>query len=130
MTTPSETTRRVGLGLDYGKKDRSRIVNKTDLTKMLPQFYRSCLQSRLSVTQFLTLEILVWVLQFHKQVRIERLAALFPQPILFESRRRHLQRFLILPRVSVPVIGFPVVKCLLRINFKKSSCLIVSIDRT
>jgi hypothetical protein len=118
------------LGLDYGKKDRSRIVNKTDLTKMLPQFYRSCLQSRLSVTQFLTLEILVWVLQFHKQVRIERLAALFPQPILFESRRRHLQRFLILSRVSVPVIGFPVVKYLLRINFKKSSRLIVSIDRT
>jgi hypothetical protein len=31
VTTPSATTRRVGLRLIHGKKDRSRIVNKTDL---------------------------------------------------------------------------------------------------
>ncbi len=29
VTTPSATTRRVGLRLIHGKKDRSRIVNKT-----------------------------------------------------------------------------------------------------
>lgn len=97
---------------------------------MLPQFYRNCLQSRLSATQFLTLEILVVVLQFHKQVRIERLAALFPQPILFESRRRHLQRFLILPQLSLPLLWFPLIKCILRTHVKKASRLIVAIDRT
>ncbi len=51
----------------------------------------------LSASQLLTLEMLVWLLQFHKQVRIERLAACFPLPILYESRRRHVQRFLALP---------------------------------
>ena len=61
---------------------------------MLPQFYQTQLQNRLNPTQYLTLQLLVGLLQFHKQVRIERLAALFPQPILYESRRRNIQRFL------------------------------------
>ena len=56
VTTQSEPTIRVELELTHGKKDRSSIVNKTDLTKMLPQFYRTCLQSRLSAAQLLTLE--------------------------------------------------------------------------
>jgi hypothetical protein len=86
------------------KKDRSHFLNNTDLLIMLPQVYQTCFQSQLSATQFLTLEILVWLLQAYKQVRIERLAALFPQPIKFESRRRRLQRFLILPQVSIPVL--------------------------
>jgi hypothetical protein len=46
---------------------------------MLPQVYQTCFQSQLSANQCLTLEILIWLLQVHKQVRIERLAALFPQ---------------------------------------------------
>jgi len=61
---------------------------------MLPEFYRSHLALRLSKTQLLTLEIVVWLLQVHKNVKIERLAAHFPLPIKYESRRRHLQRFL------------------------------------
>jgi hypothetical protein len=84
------------------EKERSYFVNKTALTKMLPQVYLTCFQSQLSAAELLTLEILVWLLQAHKQVRIERLAALFPQPIKFESRRRRLQRFLILPKLSLP----------------------------
>lgn len=97
---------------------------------MLPQFYRTCFQNQLSATQFLTLEILVWLLQAHKQVRLERLAALFPQPIKFESRRRRLQRFLILPLVSIPVLWFPIIKYILRSQCQKSRQLIVAIDRT
>lgn len=49
---------------------------------MLPQFYHGCLNNYLSESQKLTLEILLWLLQVHKQVKIERLAALFPVPIL------------------------------------------------
>jgi len=48
---------------------------------MLPQVYQTCFQSQLSATQFLTLEILVWLLQAHKQVRIERLADKCPAHI-------------------------------------------------
>jgi hypothetical protein len=67
---------------------------------MLPSFYQSCLKSKLSPAQFITLEILVELLQQERQISIERLATLFPQPILFESRRRNLQRFLSLPQMT------------------------------
>jgi hypothetical protein len=59
---------------------------------MLPKLYRNSLSSQLTPAQLITLEILVWLLQVHKQIRIERLAAHFPLPILFESRRRHQKK--------------------------------------
>ncbi|MFP4120412.1 hypothetical protein [Coleofasciculus sp.] len=71
---------------------------------MLPQFYHSCLNNYLSESQLLTLEILLWLLQVHKQVKIERLAALFPVPILYQSRRKHLQKFLVLPNLYPPIV--------------------------
>ena len=43
---------------------------------MIPEFYQKHLKADLSNSQFLTLEILVWLLQVHKQVKIERLATL------------------------------------------------------
>lgn len=97
---------------------------------MLPQFYLACFQCQLSPTQLLTLEILVGMLQFHKNIRIERLAALFPQPILFESRRRSLQKFLILPQLSVALLWFPIIKHLVSTYFKRTSPIIVALDRT
>lgn len=97
---------------------------------MLPELYRTCLQSQLSISQLHTLEILVWLLQQHKQVRIERLAACLPLPILFESRRRHLQRFLILPRLSVVLIWLPIIKGIIRTQMKLGNQLVLSVDRT
>jgi len=87
------------------------VLNKIAHLKMLPEFYLNCLKSQLSASQLLTLEMLVWLLQFHKQVRIERLAACLPLPVLYESRRRHVQRFLILPQLSIPLLWFPLIKC-------------------
>jgi hypothetical protein len=49
---------------------------------MLQKLYRINLKNQPSQAQFLTLEILVWLLQVHKQVKIERLATHFPLPIL------------------------------------------------
>lgn len=97
---------------------------------MLPEFYRTCLQSQLSSSQLHTLEILVWLLQFQKKVRIERLAACLPLPILFESRRRHLQRFLILPQLSVALIWLPLIKGIIRTQIKPESQVILALDRT
>ena len=71
---------------------------------MLPELYLTPLHSQLSASQLLTLEMLVWLLQFHKQVRIERLAAYLPLPILYESRRRHVQRFLVQSRRNNPPV--------------------------
>lgn len=97
---------------------------------MLPELYRTYLQSQLSVSQLHTLEILVWLLQFQKQVRIERLAAGLPLPILFESRRRHLQRFLILPQLSVALIWLPLIQGIIRTQIKSGNQVILTLDRT
>ena len=97
---------------------------------MLPELYRTCFQSQLSQSQLHTLEILVWLLQQHKQVRIERLAACLPLPNLFESRRRHLQRFLILPQLSVVLIWFPLIKGIIKTQIQSGSQVIVTVDRT
>ena len=77
---------------------------------MLPQFYLPHLQKYLSATQLITLKLLVWLLQSHKQVKIERLAATLPLPIQQNSRRRHIQRFLSLTRLSVVLVWFPLIK--------------------
>lgn len=62
---------------------------------MLPAFYQNCFQKLLTPTQYKMLQILVVLLQFHKTVTLEKLATVLPQPILFESRRRSIQRFLL-----------------------------------
>ncbi len=97
---------------------------------MLPEFYLTSLQSQLSASQLLTLEMLLWLLQFHKQVRIERLAACLPLPVLYESRRRHVQRFLILPQLSIPLLWFPLIKCILLTQIPPGNRVIVALDRT
>jgi Transposase DDE domain len=66
----------------------------------------------------LTLQLLVLLLQTHRKVCLSRLATLFPQPILYESRLRNLQRFLYLPRLSVKLIWFPIIKHLVKNQFR------------
>ncbi len=97
---------------------------------ILPEFYYNCLSDYLSESQLLTLEILVWLLQVHKQVRLERLAACFPLPIIYESRRRHLQRFLILSSLSIPLVWFPLIKYILKTQIPLRSRVVVPLDRT
>jgi hypothetical protein len=97
---------------------------------MLTEFYRTCLQSQLSQSQLHTLEILVWLLHQQKQVRVERLAACLPLPILFESRRRHLQRFLILPQLSVVLLWLPLIQGIIKAQIKSGNQMIIAVDRT
>jgi hypothetical protein len=72
---------------------------------MLPLFYHEILEKYLTPAQLLTLQMLVWLLQSQKQVRIERLAATLQLPILQSSRRRHIQRFLQIKALSILVQG-------------------------
>lgn len=68
---------------------------------MLPSFYQKYLERYFNPAQLITLKMLVWLLQSHKNVKIERLAANLPLPILENSRRRHIQRFLALGSLSI-----------------------------
>ena len=97
---------------------------------MLPLFYQKCLSSQLKKTEYLTLAIVVCLLQIHKQVSIERLATVWSYPILFESRRRNLQRFLKLPVRRIETLWFPLLEYILRTAFKNQQVLILAIDRT
>jgi hypothetical protein len=68
---------------------------------MLPTFYQTHLQKQLTHTQLKLLTILLELIQSEKQVRLERLARVFPYPITTESRRRKLQRFLDIPQLTI-----------------------------
>lgn len=97
---------------------------------MLPPSYQTCLTAYLSEVQRITLQMLIELLQKERQVSLERLATLFAQPIQFESRRRNLQRFLMLPQLSTQALWFPMVKYWLRQTFKPGQQLHLVIDRT
>jgi hypothetical protein len=97
---------------------------------MFPSFYHSILEKYLTPAQLLTLQMLVWLLQSQKQVRIERLAASLPLPILQSSRRRHIQRFLQIKALSILVLWFPLVKQVISRQIVAGSQLVVALDRT
>jgi len=97
---------------------------------MLPSFYHQILQKYLTPAQLLTLQMLVWLLQSQKQVRIERLAATLQLPILQSSRRRHIQRFLQIKALSILVLWFPIVKEAISRQLKAGSQLVIALDRT
>jgi hypothetical protein len=56
------------------KKDGVILVNKPHQLKMFLQFYQTHLQQQLKNTEYLTLKILVYLLQSQKQVSLELLA--------------------------------------------------------
>jgi hypothetical protein len=97
----------------------------------LPKFYQSCFENLLTPAQYKMLQILVVLLQFHKTVTIEKLATVFPQPIRFESRRRSIQRFLLLPQLSIQYLWFPLLKRWVKNSqIIQGKRLVFAIDRT
>lgn len=63
------------------EKDRSIIVKKTYLLKMLPPLYQNNLENQLSESQLLFLNLLINVLQDIKEVSLEKIANALPIPI-------------------------------------------------
>jgi hypothetical protein len=97
---------------------------------MFPQFYQIHLQQELKTDVYLTLKILVYLLQCYKQLSIELLASLIPYPILFESRHRSIQRFIKLSCLDLKNLWFPRVRELIKTKFSRSQILKLTIDRT
>jgi hypothetical protein len=97
---------------------------------MLPTFYQTHLESQLERSQYLTLSILLNLLQSIKQVSLEALATAFPLPIQFESRRRKIQRFLSLPQLNIERLWFPMIRNWLAADFPLNECIYIAIDRT
>jgi len=102
-----------------------------DLSKnMLPLFYQTHLQQHLTRAQFLVLSILLDLLQSQRQVKLERLASAFPYPITTESRRRKLQRFLDLPKLTIGQIWYPLITYWLTTYCQAGETLSIVIART
>jgi len=81
---------------------------------MLPPSYQRTLRAHLSESQYLSLQLLLMLIQCHRQVSLSFLASVFPQPIQYQSRKRNLQRFLSLPQLNLKLLWFPLVKYWLR----------------
>ena len=112
------------------KKDRSVILNKTYLLKMLPSLYQTHLENQMEESESLFINILINVVQEIKQVSLEKIANALPLPILFESRRKKLQRFLSLPILKVKKLWFPIIKDWLAQTFRENEFIYLVVDRT
>ncbi|WP_293107933.1 hypothetical protein [Moorena sp. SIOASIH] len=78
------------------------------------QFYQTVLETHLTPGQYLTLQLLILLLQRYRNVRLSDLAERFPQPIKYPSRVRSLQRFLDLHQLSAKLLWFPIIKQIIK----------------
>lgn len=97
---------------------------------MLPVFYQTYLETQFSPSEYLFLKIIITILQSIQNIALESLATQLPMPILFESRRKRIQRFLSLPSFTVEEIWLPIVKAWLEKTFTAQSIVYLVIDRT
>ncbi|MDB9518394.1 IS4 family transposase [Roseofilum reptotaenium CS-1145] len=81
---------------------------------MFPELYQKILKAHLSLTQYLTLNLLVLVVQGCRNVALSKLAERFPQPIKVASRVRSIQRLLSLKSLNAKKVWFPIVRELLK----------------
>ena len=73
-------------------------------------FYQNHIKQKLSSSQVVTLQILLYLVSVHKTVQISKLSNDFSLPIKLESKGKHIQRFLTLKELSIPLFWFPLVK--------------------
>ncbi|MDJ0690231.1 MAG: hypothetical protein QNJ41_17180 [Xenococcaceae cyanobacterium MO_188.B32] len=107
----SDTEAELNLKLIQAKL-KFHVIDKVQITENQEQTYQ-----------------ITGVIQANPDV-IEKLAALLPIPIKYESRRRPNQRLLILPKLNVKCLWFPVLKKWLKINQSPQKIAYVAMDRT
>ena len=74
---------------------------------MIQPLYQIHLKNQLEPSELLFFNILINVLQNIKEVSLEKIATALPIPILFESRRKKIQRFLSLPSLNIKTLWLP-----------------------
>lgn len=97
---------------------------------MLPPFYQTHLENQLELSELLFFNILINILQDIKEVSLEKIATALPLPILFESRRKKVQRFLSLPSLNIKTLWFPIIQNWLTQNSPDNQLIYLVIDRT
>ena len=97
---------------------------------MLTKIYSEHLTTYLSKTEYLMLSIILNLLQIFRKVKLEELAKAFPLPILFESRRKKLKRFLESDFLTIEAIWIPIISKWMETEFKPKEVVYIAIDRT
>lgn len=97
---------------------------------MLPPLYQTNLENQLSQSQLLFFNLLINVLQDIKEVRLEKIANALPLPILFESRRKKIQRSLSLPILKSRRIWLAIIENWLTQNLLEDQRIYLVIART
>ena len=97
---------------------------------MLTRIYSEHLTTYLSKTEYLMLSIMLNLLQIFRKVKLEELAKAFPLPILFESRRKKLKRFLESDFLTIEAIWIPIISKWMETEFKPKEVIYIAIDRT
>jgi Transposase DDE domain len=97
---------------------------------MLLPFYQKHLENQLDSSELIFLDLLINILQDIKEVNLEKIATALPIPILFESRRKKVQRFLSSPSFNIETLWFPIIKDWTSKNFTKNQSIYLVIDRT
>lgn len=94
--------------------------------------YQKVLENELGKARYLLLLMMVGTLQIVKQAKLEILAEAIPIPILFESRKRKLKRFLKLEILNIEKIWFLCLKEMLKQEerFIVKGLAYIAIDRT
>jgi hypothetical protein len=99
---------------------------------MISELYQKVLENELGKARYLLLLMMVGTLQIVKQAKLEILAEAIPIPILFESRKRKLKRFLKLEILNIEKIWFLCLKEMLKQEerFIVKGLAYIAIDRT
>jgi Transposase DDE domain len=97
---------------------------------MIPSSYQDQLKSQFTAAEYYLLIGLIQILQSIKSLSLEKLANALPFPILLESRRKKIQRFLMLPQLGFKTVWFPILLTLITQLFPLNSILYLAVDRT
>ena len=97
---------------------------------MIPQFYQDHLQSQLSPAEYLLVRCIVQILQSIKTLSLEKIGTALPLLVLFASRRKKIQRLLMIPHLGFKIVWFPILRSLIPTLFPANSTLYLAIDRT
>lgn len=97
---------------------------------MLKELYHKIIVSKLTAAQYITLQMLVNVIQTYQNLQLEKLAGNLPLPVKYESRRRHIQRWLKLEVLTVANIWYPIIKEIIKRKFVTNNIIELIIDRT
>ena len=73
-------------------------------------FYQDHIKEKLSPSQVITLQILLYLISVQKIVQISKFSNYFTLPIQSESQGKHIQRFLTIKELSLPLFWLPMVK--------------------